>query len=354
MAFASRAEGPWGGAALKSLLAGIKKGWPPGLTVLTGDDLYHLDQAQSKILQHLVPDRNDAFGLSIVGDDAVSTGALVGAARSTGMFASRRVVYLGDIARLEGDPEPLTDYAARPGSDSYLIVRAPKLDRKRKLHKALAEAGVCLVFRLPAGASELKELAAEMVAMATARGFRLADDAAGLMLDVCGPDLNRISSELDKLAIWLGSEAAPKAPVDAATVRELVAGSGMLSGWELADAVTRRDRAEALAAARRLLDAGDEPIRILGGLASRARSLLRAKAMTEAGVPLKTVVDSARAWYFRDALALGLKRYTMDELLAMPGRFLEADRCLKSRSLDKGAVLEALVLGLMSPGTERR
>ena len=36
----------------------------------------------------------------------------------------------------------------------------------------------------------------------------------------------------------------------------------------------------------------------------------------------------------------------MRELLAMPGRLLEADRSFKSRSLDKGAVLEALVLGL--------
>jgi DNA polymerase-3 subunit delta len=354
MAFASRAEGPWGGAALRTVLAGLRKGWPPGLTVLTGDDLYHLDQAQSKILEHLVPDRNDAFGLSIVGDESVSTGALAGLARSTGMFAARRVVYLGDVARLEGDPEPLTDYASRPGSDSYLIVRAPKLDRKRKLHKALADAGVCLSFRLPAGNAELKELATEMTAMATARGFKMRDDAAGLLLDVCGPDLNRIASELDKIAIWLGPEESRRAPVEAATVRELVAGSGVLSGWELADAVTRRDRVEAIAAARRLLDDGDEPIRILGGLASRARSLLRAKAMIEAGVPQKSVVDSARAWYFREALAEGLKRYTMDELLAMPVRFLEADRCLKSRALDKGAVIESLVLELTSPAAERR
>jgi DNA polymerase-3 subunit delta len=354
MALASGASGPWGGAVLETVLATLQKGWPPGLTVLTGDDLYHLDRAQSKILEALAPGANGAFGLSVYGDDPISTGALVGSARSTGMFASRRVVFLRDVASLDGDPEPLQAYASNPGDDSFLIVRAPKLDRKRKLHKALAEAGACLAFRLPAGDAELRALAAEMAAMATARGVRLADAAAWLLLDVCGPDLNRIASELDKLAIWLGFEAAEGVPVDAATVRALVAGSGILSGWELADAVTERDAGEAIAAARRLLDAGDEPIRILGGLASRARSLLRAKAMTEAGAPVNSVIDGARAWYFREALAKGLKRYTMGELLEMPGRFLEADRCLKSRSLDKGAVLEALVLGLTSRTSERR
>lgn len=354
MALASSTSGPWGGAALKGVLAGIQKGWPPGLTVLTGDDLYHLDQAQSKILDHLVPDKSGAFGLSILGDDPISTGALVGSARSTGMFATRRVVLLRDIATLEGDPEPLSAYAKSPGALSFLIVRAPKLDRKRKLHKALAEAGLCLAFRAPSGEAEFKALAAEMAAMAAGRGVTLEADAAGLLLDVFGPDLNRIASELDKLASWLGAEAGPGAPVNAGTLRELIAGSEILTGWELADAVTARDGSEAIAAARRLLDSGKEPIVILGGLASRARSLLRAKALTESGVPLKEVIDGARAWYFRDALAKGLKRYTLAELLDMPARFLEADRCFKSRSVDKGAVLEALVLDLTAPATERR
>jgi DNA polymerase III delta subunit len=82
--------------------------------------------------------------------------------------------------------------------------------------------------------------------------------------------------------------------------------------------------------------------------------LLKAKAMTESGVPAKAVVDAARAWYFRDALLLGLKRYTMTELLAMPARLLEIDRTFKSRALDKGAVLEALVSGLTAPSPESR
>ncbi len=354
MANASAAAGPWGGAVLKTTLAGLKKGWPPGLTVLTGDDLYHLDQAQAAILDGLAPERAGAFGLTIVGDDPITTEALVGSAQSIGMFASRRVVFLRDIASLEGEPAPLSAYAASPGALSFLIVRAPRLDRKRKLHKALAEAGVCLAFRAPASDAAFKELAAEMAAMAAARGVTLAERAAGLLLDVCGPDLHRIASELDKLAIWLGPVAAKGSPVDAATVLDLIAGSGRLSGWELADALTARDFVEAIAAARRLLDAGEEPIRIVGGLASRARSLLRAKAMSEAGASPKSVLDGARAWYFKEALAKGLKRYTMSELLAMPARFLEADRCFKSRSLDKGAVLEALVSGLTAPKRETR
>jgi len=354
MAASGRAEGPWGGAALTAVRTRIAKGWPPGLTVLTGDDLYHLDGAQAAILDHLVPDGSALFALSIVGDLSITTGALVGAARSSGMFASRRVVLLRDVAALEGDPEPLAAFAKAPPSEGFIVVRAPKLDRKRKLHKALAEAGTCVVFRSPANTAEFRALAAEMTSMATERGLSLEDRAAGFILEVCGNDLHRIAGELDKLAIWAGPQQGGKARIDAETVRALVAGSGLLSGWELADALTERDRREATASARRLIDAGDEPIRILGGLASRARSLLRAKAMTEAGRPAKDVVDASRAWYFKEALAKGLSRYSLPELMAMPAALLAVDRSFKSRSLDRGALLQALVAELTGPSTERR
>lgn len=354
MAVASRAEGPWGGAVWKAARAEVAKGWPLGLTVLTGEDIYHLDLAQALILEHLVPDLADSFGLSIVGEESITTSALVGSARSTGMFASRRVVFLRDIAGLEGDPEPLAAYAAAPPKESFLIVRAPKLDRKRKLHKALAELGRCLAFRPPTTEPALREMAVEVAAIAKSRGVKLDDHSAGFLVDVCGHDMNRIATELEKLSIWQGDDSKSGTPLDTATIRTLVAGSCMLSGWELADALTERDTDSAMAAARRLVDSGDEPIRIVGGLASRARSLLRAKAMTEAGVSGKAVVDATRAWYFRDALARGLKRYSLRELLAMPKQLLDADRSFKSRGLDKGAVLEVLVSGLTRPSPENR
>lgn len=353
MAFPSRAEGPWGAPVLKRVQSDLLKGWPAGLTVLTGDDLFHLDRAQDAILSHLVPDRADSFAWSIVGDASLSTGALVGSARSSGMFASRRVVFVRDVGLLEGDPEPLAAYAKNPPKDSFIVVRAPRLDRKRKLHKALAEAGTCLAFRRAAGESEARELAAVVKTLAAGAGVTLEDAAAALLVDVCGSDLHRIAAEIEKLATWLGRDA-PQRRVDTASVRDLVAGSGLLSGWELADAVTAREPEEAIAAARRLLDAGEEPIRMLGGLASRARSLLRAKAMTEAGASPRDVVDAARAWYYRDALARGVKRYAPAELLALPSKLYEADRTFKSRGLDKGAVLEALVIDVTIPSSERR
>ena len=77
--------------------------------------------------------------------------------------------------------------------------------------------------------------------------------------------------------------------------------------------------------------------------------MLQAKAMLARGVPGDKVVAAARAWGYRDSFIKGLSRYSVEELLAFPVRLLEADRCLKSRSLDPRAVLESLVSDLIRP-----
>jgi len=110
-----------------------------------------------------------------------------------------------------------------------------------------------------------------------------------------------------------------------------------------------RDRAAALAAVARLVDGGDEPIRIVGGLAYRARMMLQAKALLERGVPAQQVVQTTRSWGYRDDLMRGLSRYSLAELLAFPALLLEADRSLKSRGLGARAVLENLVCRMTGP-----
>ena len=349
MAYGARGADPWGAVVLRRVEADLKKGWPAGLTVLTGDDVYHLDRAQRAILDQLAPASGDPFGVSYLGEAPVSTGELAGAARSAGMFSSRRVVVLRDVSALEGDPEPLVAYASRPPADSFIVVRAPKLDRKRKLHKALAETGRCLTFR-QAGETETRELLDVISGMAQHAGVVFAREALETLAEVCGADLQRAAVEIEKIAVWTGGR---RDPVTAADIAALVAGSAVLTGWELADGITVRDTGTALGASRRLVDGGKEPIAIVGGVAWRSRLLLAAKGMEAAGIPLDRIVDTLRAWRFRRELATGLKRYSLADLLAAPATLYRADKTFKSRALDPRAVLESMVIDMTAP-TEKR
>ncbi len=298
------------GELLREVQRKAAAGWPSGLVVLSGDSAYHLDAAQRAILDAIVPADAGAYALTVFGDEKVAVGTVVAACRSVGMFAERRVVLVRDLEMLDGEPEALLDYAAKPAPDSHLILRAPKLDRRRKLGKALAKQKMFFLFRIPedplAAAGEIGELAAE-------QGLKLEREALKLLAHVCAGDLQRATMELAKLATWLGDE---KREVRVQDLRETLTGEGAMSGWELANAINDRDRARALCAARKLVEAGEEPLRIVGGIAWNARKMLATR---------------------------NTQHYEMDELLAFPSHLLEADRTLKSRQIPGVTVLEALV-----------
>ena len=130
-------------------------------------------------------------------------------------------------------------------------------------------------------------------------------------------------------------------------------GSGVLSGWEVAVAIGRHDRSAALAALRRLLRAGDEPLRLIGGVAFRARGMLQARAMIECGVDPGQAVRASRLWGDATArIVAGLQRYSLQELLAFPALLLEADRTLKSRAIAPLAVLESMLDRMLPPATD--
>ncbi len=339
-----------GAMVLRALRAALAKGWKPGLTVLTGDDVFHLDRAQDALLAHLVPEDSPDFALQVFGEGKVQVADLVAAARSMPMFARRRLVFVRDASVLEGEEAPLSAYAARPPEYSFLLVRAPKLDLRRTLHKTLAGAGMLLEFRPSESDAELHE---EVLALARERRLTLDRSVASFLVEVCARDLCRVVSELEKIAAWVGPEGEGR-PLTLQDAREVAAGGGLLTGWEVANALLDRDAAAAVAAVRRLVDAGEEPIRILGGLAYRARALLQAKAMSESGVPRGQITAALRAWPYEEALHRSLGRYTLTELVAFPARLLEADRALKSRSLDPRALLETLVVSLTRPKAQAR
>jgi DNA polymerase-3 subunit delta len=328
---------PW--QVVAAVQRDLAKGWPAGLTVFTGDDGYHLDAAWTLLVGHLVPAVDEPYASSVIStQDRVDVADVVAAARSVGMFAPRRVVLLRDIERLEGDVQALTDYAKGPPPGSHLLVRAAGIDRRKKLHAALGSLGRQLVFDGVRGNSS--DLMRQVQQLAEARGLRLTRDGAEALARSSDGDFYRLDREIDKLATWVGADT-PR--VDRAVVEELGYGAAALSGWEVADALGLRDRAAASAAALRLLAEGDEPLKLLGGLAYRARTMLQAKALLATGQEPGSVTRTVRLFGNPRPFFDGLERYSLPELLRLPSLLVEADRGLKGGALGPGAVLQRLI-----------
>lgn len=335
--------GTSGPQQLRDIEARIRSGWPPGVTVLTGDDTYHLDRAQEVILAALVPEGATEFALTLYGDERVGVGTAVASARSVGMFDPRRVVLVRGAETLEGEPDPLEEYAASPPPGSFLLIRAPTLDKRFKLHKAIARIGMNFSFdREALGEGELQRVVAEM---AKERGLAPERGVERRLADSSDRDLQTVASELDKLSAYLGGTGIRK--VTAQDLEDVGSGAAAVVGFQIAQAILVRDLPRALAECRAQVDAGEEPIKLLGGVAGYARTMLQGKAMLARRVPRRQVGRLRGAYFMGDALFRGLDRYSLDELLAFPYHLAEADRALKSRSLDGGAILENVVRRLV-------
>ena len=327
-------------ATLARMRKRLSKGWPHGLTLLTGEDRYHLDAAERELLAVLAPRSSSEFALTVFGDAKTDIAAVVTAARSLGMFSPRRVVLVKDVAALDGDPEIIKNYSASPPPESYLLVRAPRLDKRGKLHKMLLKGGTTLTFEAPKNEQQLRALIPELMELAAERGLKLQRGSAELMVQAHGGDLYRMISELDKLRDWMAGRGGT---VTDETIRKIGSGGGLIAGWELANAVAARESARALVEARQLINSGKEALMIIGGLAWRARVMLQAKAMLEAGVRADEVYGALQTWGWKKELVKGMREYSLREILGFPALLLDADRFIKSRSLDPSAVLEDLV-----------
>ena len=100
--------------------------------------------------------------------------------------------------------------------------------------------------------------------------------------------------------------------------------------WDLCDRAFTGRTAEALVALRSMLEAREEPLLILGGIASRIRDLIRVRALPDR----MTSADAARAaglrfdWQLRRYREQA-GRYSMDELTWLLERAVDIDRAVK-------------------------
>ena len=181
-----------------------------------------------------------------------------------------------------------------------------------------------------------------IVARAKKMGLTLDRDAAGVLAEAFPNDLAAVVSELNKLVDMPG----PLTSVDVASIVNLTPPGNLFT---LLDAASAGDALNATRQLKRLLDAGEEPFRVLASLEGAFLLTVRAVGLRElgrlsdeeAGKRLGTHPFRAKKAL---AAAAGLNERRARE---MSERVLQADVDMKA-GLDPRLTLERLVLDLSS------
>src|SRR5262249_29968333 len=116
------------------------------------------------------------------------------------------------------------------------------------------------------------------------RGSRIEGAALGELIGLIGTSMSRLAREIDKLCCYAGGGV-----IDKAAVEQLVPRVREHSNWDLWGAIQNRNRKRAIMLVRRLVDDGQEPIAIIGALASLYRRMLMAKDLRTRGAPAQEI-----------------------------------------------------------------
>jgi DNA polymerase-3 subunit delta len=220
--------------------------------------------------------------------------------------------------------EEIAEYTRAPVPDARLVLTASVGPRAKGPPRAVVKAiGDGAETRKVA--VERRELATWVLARARARGLQGTPAGATALVQTVGEDPGTLDQAVAQLA-----DAHPAEGLTPQTVAAQFRGLGDRRIWELCDAAFGRDLPTALRYLTAMLDAGEEPLMILGGIAARLRDLLRVRSLPPKAPP----AEVARAaglrfeWQgrrYRDQA----RKFGEGELRELHRSLVEADALLK-------------------------
>jgi DNA polymerase-3 subunit delta len=181
--------------------------------------------------------------------------------------------------------------------------------------------------------------------LAKEQGVEFEKGAAEDLAECVSADLQRLKTEIEKLATFAGERKT----ILLEDVASMVISERTTTVWEMADMIASRQGKRALDFLDRLLRSGEEPIFLLGGLLFMYRKLVEASEV-------KGVVSG---WQAARALQMApekaelavrnARKISKPRLLAGMRAFQLADSRLKGGSEDPRAVMEFLIAELAAP-----
>jgi DNA polymerase-3 subunit delta len=344
-------------------LAAPDKHPPAPVTVVFGDKAFLKTLAIRGIRESVLGDDPDAPFVAFQGNDAQWRDVMDELATIALFGGGRRLVIVEDAdSFVSKHRQSLEDYASRPKSNGLLVLDVSTWPSNTRLYKIVEQQGLQIECRAPEKTiGKSKELdVAKLRKWLTSwakqqHEVKLDANAADMLLDLVGPEFGLLDQDLAKLALFAGQGGT----VTPEMVRDVVGGWKTKTAWELMDAATDGDAAEALRQLDHLLQSGEHPVALLGQFAWSLRRYAAATRIYEQAerdgrrIPLSEALVEAgfRKWP-KEALPRAenqIRQLGRQRALALYPWLLETDLALKgTHSQDDRArfVLEKLFVRL--------
>jgi DNA polymerase III subunit delta len=343
--------------ASHELLSRLKKGKPVPAILLLGAEPYLRDICRAQLIEQYVREAARTWAVSRFSAERGDIQAALDQAQTLPMLSPQQVVFLENAEAIEEFAEKkredavgqLESYLADPAPFTVLVLEAAHLDQRMKLSKLLVEKSLVVTVGL---GDDLNQRNAAAVALARSlakeQGVEFEKGAAEDLAECVSADLQRLKTEIEKLATFAGERKT----ILLEDVASMVISERTTTVWEMADMIASRQGKRALDFLDRLLRSGEEPIYLLGGLLFMYRKLVEASEVKGAVNGWQAARALQMAPEKAELAVRNARKISKPRLLAGIRAFQLADNRLKGGSEDSRAVMEFLITELAAPETK--
>ena len=349
--------------------------------LLVGDEAFLYQRCRDGVLAKLAPPAEREFCLHDLDLADTTIFDVLDRAQTPSLMAPFQVFFVRNLKTLYGRGSKKEEFAAldayfrRPNPQALLLFVADHLsiptdlrkmdfqdkERFERIRETLGDScGLVELARV-----DTPDAVRWLIEAAATHGASITPDAARELVDALGADMMLISSDFEKLCLYAqgkqllalaGQPAISLPQITLGDVETMVLAAKQRSLYELTDAISRRDRPQALSLLHGLLNASDGgEDSAIGHLYLLARTFRQMLILLE-----KNVRDSRAVWsvlwqgfrmpaFAAEDLIRQARRYKSRTELTRALRLVaRADLDLRSSPPDKRLILERLVLALAS------
>jgi len=220
---------------VRDIVSNVKNGNLKPIYFLMGEEGYYIDKISDFIEENVLDEAEKGFNQQVMYGRDVTIDDIISAAKRYPMMAEKQVIIVKEAQDLSRSIEKLVLYAENPTPSTVLVFnyKYKKLDKRKKLHKAIAKSG--LIY-------ESKKLYENQVAdwivkVLRGKNYKIEPKAAQMLVEFLGTDLSKISNELDKLMLILPKESI----ITDIHIEENIGISKDFNNFELRKALGKKD-----------------------------------------------------------------------------------------------------------------
>lgn len=180
----------------REIVSDVRKGIFSPVYLLMGEEPYYVDMVCDAIIENALDESERDFNQTVCYGADVTADSVITAARRYPMFAERQLVVVKEAQMMRG-LEELAVYCQKPLESTVLVIamHGAGADKRKSLYKTVSKMGKVVDSQMLRD----YEVPRWISMYYTGCGLKIAPDAAALLAEYAGTDLNKIAVETQKM-----------------------------------------------------------------------------------------------------------------------------------------------------------